>query len=161
MNTLARRMIGHGCVLFLIALVAGFGLVMSLIGGFEILPGLTLLFELPGDSSAWARTHSGGLLNGLMVFIFALMIHAMDIKGVLATRLFWMIVGAGYANTIFYWGGMLSETRALTFGDNVFGETSLIGVIGLLPAFIFAFITMIAVFMLMRHAFRTAGDEQE
>jgi tetrahydromethanopterin S-methyltransferase subunit F len=67
-----------------------------------------------------------------------------------------MLFGAGYANTIFYWSGMLAQNRALSFGGNRFGEASLAGVIGFAPAFVFAFITMIAMIAMViiaRHAF--------
>ena len=33
----------------------------------------------------------------------------------------WMLIGAGYANTLFYYGSILSRTRDLTIGDNRFG----------------------------------------
>ena len=156
LNAQQRRMVGHGAILMIIGLVAGFGLLMSLIGGFEVWPGSILSFDIPGDSGGWGRAHGGGIMNGLMVIIVALVMWGMAIEGVLAARLYWMFIGAGYANTIFYWGGMFAANRALTLGDNVFGETSIAGVIGLVPAFVFAFITLVATAMLARHAFR--GD---
>jgi hypothetical protein len=154
MNRLQRRMIGHGAIVTLMALLAGFGLTMSLVGGFEVFPGQILAFEMPGDSRAWARTHSGGLMNGMLVMIVALLMFAMKIDGLLERRLYWMLVGTGYANTVFYWGGLFSQTRAITFGDNQFGETSVAGVIGFAPALVFAVITCIAFIMIMRHAFQ-------
>lgn len=154
MNKRERRMIGHGAVVTIFGLLAGFGLTMSLIGGFEIFPGKILEFELPGDASAWARTHAGGLLNGILIIVVALVIHAMRPPENLSNRLYWMIVGTGYANTIFYWAGMLSQTRALTFGDNRFGETSIAGVVGLVPALVFAFVTTWAFILLAKEAFR-------
>ncbi len=155
MDRRQKRMIGHGAVVLFFGLLGGLGLGMSLIGGFEIVPGYILAFEPPGDSAAWARTHVGGLMNGLMVIGFALLIHAMRIPESLARHFFWMIVGAGYANTLFYWAGMFAASRSLTFGDNRLGETSLVGVIGLAPAFVFAFVTLAAALILARHAFRS------
>lgn len=153
MNERQRRMIGHGAILMAIGLAAGFGLLMSLIGGFEIFPGTMIEFELPSDSSAWARTHAGGVLQGIMVFAVALVLWGMRLPSDAEARISWMVVGAGYANTLFYWGGMLADNRALTFGDNRFGETSLMGLIGLLPAFVFAFILVVAMVLLAKHAF--------
>jgi hypothetical protein len=146
-------MVGHGAILTLFGLAAGFGLVMSLIGGFELFPGSVFEFQIPGDTRAWARTHAGGLMNGLMVFTGALLMWAMHLPERSAKNIYWMLVGAGYANTVFYWGGMLAPNRALSFGDNRFGEASLAGVIGFAPAFVFAFITMIAMVIIARHAF--------
>ncbi len=157
MNERQRRMVGHGAILMVFGLLAGFGLVMSLVGGFEIFPGMMLEFELPSDSSGWARTHAGGILNGIMVFAVALVLWGIRLPDASEARVTWMVVGAGYANTLFYWGGMLADNRALTFGDNRFGETSLMGVIGLFPALVFAFITIIAMIIIARHAFGGAA----
>lgn len=159
MDRRQRRMVGHGAIVMIFGLIAGFGLVMNLIGGFEIFPGRIIQFELPGDSRAWARTHVGGIMNGLLVMAGALVIWAMQVPDRTARHLFWMLVGTGYANTIFYWGGMLAPNRALTLGDNRLGETSLAGVIGLLPALVFAIVLIIAMIMLARHAFRTGNAD--
>ena len=39
MDRRQRRMVGHGAIVIFIALVAGFGLATSLVGGLEIFPG--------------------------------------------------------------------------------------------------------------------------
>ena len=153
MKTQQRRMVAHGAIVILIALASGFGLVMSLIGGFEIVPGTILQFEIPGDPGAWARAHAGGILNGLLVIAGALVTHAMALPQRTASRLCWMLVGTGYANTVFYWGALFAPSRALTFGDNRLGETNLAGILGFAPALVFAIVTMIAMVMLIRHGF--------
>ena len=68
MNTRQRKMVGHGSLIMLFGLLAGIALVMKLIGGFEVLPSMIVEFELPATERAWARTHAGGLMNGLMVY---------------------------------------------------------------------------------------------
>lgn len=159
MNERERRMVGHGAIVMLIALLAGFGLLIRLVGGVELFPGYVLEFQIVGDSAAWARAHTGGLLNGLLVFAGALLLYAMRLPERSAFHLCWMFVGTGYANTIFYWGGLLAPTRALTFGDNRFGETNLAGIIGLVPAFVFAFVAIAAMVILIRHAFSSANPQ--
>ncbi len=161
MHASARAMVGHGAIVTFFGLAAGFGLVMSLIGGFELFPGSILAFDIPGDSRAWARTHAGGLMNGMLVLIGALLVHNLELEDRFARRLQWMLVGAGYANTLFYWGGMLSPSRALTLGDNRLGESNLAGIIGFAPALIFAFVTMAAMLMLVAHAFGSSGAKPE
>lgn len=156
MNVRLRKMVGHGAILMLIGLAAGFGLAMSLIGGFEVTPGWIVEFELPSDSRGWARTHTGGLMNGLMVLVFALLFHVMALPDGTERNLTWMLIGAAYANTIFYWAGMFAPSRAVTFGDNRLGETNWIGALGLLPAFIFAFVSIVAMIILARRAFSTS-----
>ncbi len=148
-----RRMIGHGAIVIFIGLTFGFGLVMSLIGGFELIPGFILEFSLPGSPEAWARAHVGGILNGLFVIVVALSAHALQVGPTLGARLYWMLVGTGYANLLFYVGGILSPSRSLTFGDNRLGESNLAGIIGLAPALVFAFVAMVAMLTLARAAF--------
>ncbi len=153
MQTQQRKMIGHGAVIILIGLACGFGLVMSLIGGFEIFPGTILEFTIPGDTGAWARAHVGGILNGIFVISVALLTHAMALPVKTASQLHWMLVGTGYANTLFYWGALFAPSRALTFGDNRLGETNLAGIIGFAPALVFAVVAMIAMVIVIRNAF--------
>ena len=157
MTARLRSMVGPRAVVMAIPLVGGFGLVFSLIGGAEVFPGVFLEFELPSDPRGWARTHAGGLMNGLMVLLFAVLLHVMQLPDRTEFQLSWMLIGAGYANTLFYWAGMLAPTRSVTFGDSPLGETSFFGVLGALPAFIFAFITIYAMVVLARHAFRSAS----
>lgn len=153
MDSRTRRMMGHGAIVMFIGLAAGFGLVMSLIGGFELIPGSIISFDIPGDPRAWARAHMGGIMNGMLVILFALFIHVASLPERQAGRLYWMLVGTGYANTAFYYGGLLSPSRALTFGDNPVGSSNIFGVIGLLPALIFAVVLMVATVEVARWAF--------
>ena len=67
MDKRQRRMVGHGAVVTLLGLLAGFGLLINLIGGFEVLPGTIVEFSIPSDNAAWARTHAGGIMNGMLV----------------------------------------------------------------------------------------------
>lgn len=153
MNPKSKNMIGHSAIVIFIALLAGWGLAMSLIGGFEIFPGNILFFEIPGDSSAWARAHTGGLLNGLLVLAFAWVVSALDLAESKSFHIWWMIVGTAYANTIFYWAGILAPNRAITAGSNRLGEASLAGVIGFLPAAVFALVLMVAMVIIAGAAF--------
>ena len=156
MNALQKRMVGHGSIIMLFGLVAGIGLVMKLIGGFEVFPSHILQFELFGSDRAWARLHAGGLMNGLMIFVVALLLWALKMPDALEKKLAWMIIGAGYANCVFYLGGMLSDSRALTFGDNRLGESNVWGVIGLAPALLFSFVSIYAFYVLANYALRSS-----
>ena len=153
MSSRIKNMIGHSAIVIFIALLAGWGLAMSLIGGVEIFPGNILFFEIPGDSSAWARAHTGGLLNGLLVLAIAWVLSTLDLNERKGFHICWMIVGTAYANTIFYWAGILAPNRAITAGSNRLGDASLAGVIGFLPAAVFAIVLMVAMVMIARAAF--------
>ncbi len=153
MDERTRRMVGHGAIVTFIGLVAGFGLLISLIGGLELYPGFILHFRIPGDTHAWARAHVGGLMNGMLVIVFALFIHAARLPARQASQLFWMLVGTGYANTAFYWGGLFSPSHALTLGNNRLGESNIAGILGFLPALVFAIVLMVAMVIVARWAF--------
>ena len=153
-----RKMIGHGAIVTILGLVAGFGIVTSLIGGFEIWPGYIIEFTTPGDSAAWARAHAGGLMNGILIFVGAMLLHTMNAPEGLSKHIPWMLIAMGYANTAFYWFGMFATNRALSFGDNPIGEANLAGFLGFFPAFVMAFVTIVAMGMLARYAFSQNDD---
>lgn len=158
MNAKQRRMVGHASIIMLIALTAGFGLTAALLNGFEFIPGIITQFAIFGEADAWARAHVGGMLNAIMIIAVAAAIAQMKVPDALTNKLFWMFVGTGYANTIFYWGALLAPNRAISFADNPHGESNIFSIIGLLPALIFAIVVMIGFYMIMREAFASAKE---
>ncbi len=153
MQSKQKAMVGHGAVVMFIGMVAGFGLLSSLIGGMELIPGSIISFSIPGDAGAWARAHVGGMFNGVFIMVVALLIATMKIADKPAGQLHWMLIGTGYANTIFYWAALVAPNRALTVADNVHGESNVWAIVGLLPALVFAIVSLVAVFILIRQAF--------
>ncbi|MFT3792318.1 MAG: hypothetical protein QM741_14875 [Rudaea sp.] len=153
-SPLQRKLVAHGALILLIAMLAGVGLLASLVGGIELWPGHIVNFGLPGNPSSWARTHVGGILNALLIFVVALLLPGLGVTEKKAGRIGWLIVGTGWANTVFYWAAMWAPNRALTFGDNHFGPASLAGVVGLLPALVFAIVSLVAVGMIAAQAWR-------
>ncbi|AKH68578.1 styrene-oxide isomerase [Spongiibacter sp. IMCC21906] len=155
MNQVLRKMMGHGFTVLFISMCMGVGLLVSLVGGMEVIPGNIIEFAIPGDAGAWARAHVGGMLNGILVVVAALATHLMAAPEALQRKLAWMLPGTAYANLVFYIAAILSPNRALTFGDNHFGETSLAAVIGLLSALVFVIVSLVAVFLLAKESFKT------
>jgi hypothetical protein len=149
-------MVGQGAAVMLVGMSAGIGLLISLLGGIELIPGSIIEFGIPGDSGAWVRAHIGGMMNGILIFIVAILIGPLGFAEAGARRMFWMLVGTGWANTLFYWAALFAPNRALSVADNRFGESNLASIIGLVPALVFAVISLIAIFMLMRQAFASA-----
>lgn len=142
METYQKRLTGHALILLIIGLLAGFMLAFSLIGGLEVLPTLFIGIPTFGTTEGWVRAHSGGIMNGLMLIAFAfIMPHC----GLAIERLQLFakgIIFAGWANTIFYWTGNASGSRALSFTDNALGASNMLGVIGYTLAVIAAFVTI-------------------
>lgn len=148
-----RKMIGHAALILLVGMLAGVGLLVSLLGGMEVWPGTILPLQLPGKTDAWVRTHIGGMLNAFLIMLAALVLPVLGFDAGGARRLSWMLVGTGWANTLFYWAAIFSPNRALSFGDNRFGGASLAAVLGLAPALLFTVVSLVAVAMLARKAF--------
>lgn len=142
MEAYQKILTGHALILLIIGLLAGFMLAFSLIGGLELLPTLFIGIPTFGTTEGWVRAHSGGIMNGLMLIAFAfIMPHC----GLAVERLQLFakgIIFAGWANTIFYWTGNASGSRALSFTDNALGTSNILGVIGYTLAVIAAFVTI-------------------
>lgn len=156
LTNLHKRMVGHGALILLVGMFAGVGLLIGLLGGVELLPGHIVALELPGNPGAWARTHVGGMLNGMLIMLVALLLPALGFDEARSRRMFWMLAGTGWANTLFYWAALFAPNRALTFGDNRFGPSNLAAIIGLTPALVFVIVSIVAVVMLARQAFASA-----
>ena len=72
METLQRQMVGHGLLVMVAALLAGFMLGFGLIGGLEVIPGKTVSMSYYRATDGWVRAHVDGLTNGLMIIALAL-----------------------------------------------------------------------------------------
>src|SRR6516225_1348347 len=111
-----RLMIAHGLFILFIGMVAGVGLLISLLGGLEVWPGRIVPIDVPGGSAAWGRLHLGQILNAFLIILTALALPVLDADARFARRLNWMVVGTGWANTAFYLAALFAPNRALTFG---------------------------------------------
>ena len=155
---LEKKMIAHGAAVTFIGMVAGLGLLVSLLGGIELIPGTIMEFPVPGPTDAWVRAHVGGILNGMLTIGIAVIMSGIGIAGATAKRVFWMIAGSGWAFTVFYWAALFAPNRALSIGDNKWGESNLAAIIGFVPALAFTVFDLIGVYIVMMAAFRSARD---
>lgn len=142
MNDMQKQWYGHGVLMILATLVGGLGYWIFLLGGFELVPGYILHFQLPGTADGWRRAHTGPAMNGLMVIAVAAVLPTLGFTAKKASWLGWLIVADGWSNVIFYFFGNFAVNRGLSFGSNVFGEGSIAGVIALAPAYLFGVIAM-------------------
>lgn len=141
-NELQRKWFGHGVLMILATLVGGLGYWIFLLGGFEIVPGYIVEISLPGTADGWRRAHTGPAMNGLMVIAVAAVLPVLGFSPNKARWLGWLVVADGWANVVFYFFGNLAVNRGLSFGPNVFGESSVYAVIALAPAYLFGVIAM-------------------
>src|SRR5579872_4621581 len=129
-------MVAHGALILFIGMCAGIGLLVSLLGGVELVPGRILALSIPGKPDVWVRAHVGGMMNAFLIFLVALLIPGLGFAEKTAARLGWVLIGTGWANTLFYWAAMFAPNRAISFADNRFGASNLASIVGLAPALV-------------------------
>lgn len=154
LNALQKKMIGHAFLVLFVGMCAGLGLTASLLGGFEFIPGQITEMIVPGNTAAWARAHAGGILNALMVVGVALVLPGLGFSDKGASRIGWILIGMGWANTVFYWAALFAPNRAISLASNHWGPANLASVIGLVPALVFAYLSLIAVAVIAYRALK-------
>lgn len=154
MKNLQKKMMGHGVLMIFSTLVFGLGLWMKLVGGFELVPGYILHFDIPGTSDGWAKAHTGPALNGMMVIAVALVLPLAGFSQKTTSRLAWIVIGDGWSNVIFYFFANFAASRGLSFGSNRLGRTNIFGIIALGPAYVFGVLAMVALLMIGWRAVR-------
>lgn len=160
-EALRRVMFGHGALMIFMSLVGGVALWMFILGGFEIVPGYTIYFDLPGTEGGWQRTHTGPVMNGLMVIGVAFGLPLLDFSLKAAKRLGWIIVLDGWANIGFYFFSNFSPNRGLAFGDSQLGESNIFSVLALGPAYLFGVLAMIALSVIGWRAITSATGSRQ
>ncbi len=133
MERLQRIMIGNGLLVVLVAMLAGFMLMFSLLGGVEVWPGKIIEIPMYGSVPGWARAHTGGALNGVLVIVVALALPYLRLSDGLQRFTAYGFIYVAWSFTVFYWLGNASGNRALSLGPSALGEPDLVGLIGFLP----------------------------
>jgi styrene-oxide isomerase len=133
MDRLQRVMLAHGLLVILAAMLAGFMLMFSLLGGFELWPGNFLAFQVYGTPEGWVRAHSGGTMNGLLVIVVALALPKLNLGLRMQKLTAWGLIYVAWSFTLFYWLGNAAGNRGLSLGDNTLGASDLFGVLAFLP----------------------------
>lgn len=156
-NALQFRMAGHGILMILSTLIFGVFLWMNLVGGFEIVPGYILEFNVPGTPEGWAKAHVGPALNGMMVIAVAFVLPYLQFADKKAKILGYIVVLDGWANVGFYFFGNFAVNRGLSFGDSRLGEGDIFSALALGPAYLFGVLAIGALFIIGMQAFKVAS----
>ena len=154
MDRYQKLMIGHGFLVILVSLFAGFMLMFNLLGGFEIWPGNILQFSVYGTTEGWVRAHTGGIVNGLLTVIVALTLPKLDLSEAMNRFFAWGLIYCAWSFTVFYWIGNASGNRARSLGDSPLGQSDWLSIIGFLPGLPSIFIGPIVLYIGARAAFR-------
>lgn len=133
MQRLQQIMLANGLLVILVAMLAGFMLMFSLLGGLEVWPQNILPIPVYGTSDGWIRAHSGGTMNGLLVIVIALSLPKLSLSPLLQKLTAYGFIYVAWSFTVFYWLGNAAGNRALTFGDNPLGDSDIFGILGFLP----------------------------
>lgn len=130
MQRIQKLITANALLVILAAMFAGFMLGFSLTGGLEVYPGKIIEIPWYGTTEGWARAHTGGVLNGLLMIGVALSLPLVPLSAGMQRVTAYGFIFVGWANTAFYWFGNAAGSRALSFGDNPLGASNLLGVIG-------------------------------
>ena len=150
---LQRLMLGHGLLVILVSMLAGYMLMFGLTGGLEVWPGTIISIPVYGTTEGWVRAHTGGVTNGLLVMAVAFALPKLNLQGFREKLVAWGFVYVAWSFTVFYWLGNAAPNRALTFGDNPMGESSLIGILGFLPGLPSVVLVVVILIIAARAAF--------
>lgn len=154
LTRLQRVMIGNGILILFMGLVAGLGLWTFLVGGFELIPGSIIQFPVPGSADGWAKAHRGTPMNAFMVFTVAMFLPSLRFSVRIEKLMAWIVLGAAWGNTGFYFFSNFSPNRGLTFGSNPFGPGNFWSFLALAPAYAFGVASMIGLLYMARRAFQ-------
>lgn len=135
MERYQKLMIGNAFLVIVMSMFAGFMLGFGLIGGLELYPGKIVAMPYYGTAEGWARAHSGGLSNGLLILAVAWALPMIPFNNRMRSITVWGFIFIGWANTVFYWAGNAAGSRALSFGDNPLGASNVLGAVGFGLAF--------------------------
>lgn len=153
---LSNKVIGHAMLVLIIGLVAGIGLIFSLLDAVTLWPLPAWDVTIVGSTRGWQAAHVGGILNGVMIAGAALLMTRLELTGRRALWVGWGMIITGWANTLFYWAGNFSANRGLSVGETPFGKGDVWGALAFLGGGAGMVFTFVAVTMLALSAFEKA-----
>lgn len=116
-----RRLIKHGGLVLLFGFAAGFGFLFFLLGSVELwpIPG-RLAVQLPGTVKAWRMTHMEGVLGGLLLWLMAAVLPAMDLAAARAAQVARALILTAWAFPVAsLFDALFQNSRGLRFGGPV------------------------------------------
>ena len=141
----ASKLIKHGFWAMIVALVGGFLLAFSMIGGVSLSPvPIMFEFELPGTARGWRILHLGMLMNGIMAIVIGVAMNQFYLPTVKAFRVYAGSAIAVWGNFCFYLFGMFAANHGLTVEANRLGEGGLAAAAAYFPAILGAVTLMYA-----------------
>jgi hypothetical protein len=115
---LQRTLIGHGALLIFLAGVLGFGFLFFLLGDIRLwpIPG-HIAYQMPGTIKAWRMAHLEGVINGLILWISALLLPLLPFSLAALRRMAWGLIVVGWTFTVASaFDALFPDSRGLAFG---------------------------------------------
>lgn len=110
----------HGLLLFIVGLLAGVFFTFSILGFIEIWPVLPRIDSaVPGDERAWMRAHTGTLMNGMALLVFAGIGGLIKLGEKGQQWLAISLLVTGWGNTLGYHTAAIFGDRGLSFGGSL------------------------------------------
>ena len=153
---LSYLVIAHGMIVLFIGLAAGVMLIFSLLGAVTLWPLPVWEVTIPGTTRGWQAAHVGGITNGVMMAVIAMIMLKLDLTEKQFNWAGWGMIIMGWGNTLFYWGGNFSTNRALSMSETPFGAGDIPGAIGFLGGGLGMFVTFYVIVILAIAAFKKA-----
>jgi hypothetical protein len=116
-----RLLFRQGGLVMLFGFAAGFGFLFFIIGSIELwpIPG-SIDIQLPGSDKAWRMTHLEGVLNGLLLWLLAVVLPAMDLKAVQVRRVARALILTAWCFPVAsLFDALFANSRGLRFGGPV------------------------------------------
>lgn len=150
-NTGSNLLIKNGLAAMFVALVGGFMLTFSMLGGISLSP-LPVFFgmEMPGTAAGWRAVHLGMLMNGIMAIALGLAMRRLLVTETGERIVVWGTLIAVWGNFCFYLFSMFGQNHGLSLGTNRLGEGNLAGALAFVPALVGAVTLMTAIIILLR-----------
>lgn len=154
----AHQLTRHGIWAMIVALIGGFLLIFSMIGGMALDPIPVLLeFEMPGTTRGWRILHLGMLMNGMMAILLANAMRSLLLSERKAFLISTGVIIAVWGNFAFYLFGMFAPNHGVTLQGTRLGEASLAGAAAFVPALLGA-VTLLWALVLMAGAEPDRGE---
>lgn len=147
----SHLLIQHGIVALLVALIGGFMLTFSMLGGLSFSP-LPFFIEasIPGTPQGWRAVHLGMLMNGMMAIGLGLVLRTRRLEARGLAIVTWGTLIAVWGNFCFYLFSMFGHNHGLSLGDNRLGPGNWAGAMAFIPALAGAVTLMTALVVLWR-----------
>jgi hypothetical protein len=144
-------LIKNGIAAMVVALLAGFVLVFSMVGAISFSPvPIFIHYEMPGTAQGWRMVHLGTMMNGLMGVVVGLAMRRFALTDRGAATVAWGTILAIWGNFAFYVFGMFAPNHGVTLQANRLGEANWAGALAFVPAFAGAITLLVALVVLLR-----------